>query len=293
MSKATCAWDECDRAAVKRGYCDRDYHRARRAGLIEAPQARTCEDCGTQFVPGRPGSAHTKCLPCRKKRPVCRGCKGPLPLVQRGGPRAGPIVAGYYCSEGCKPRCSIDGCEKPRRKRGWCANHYATWRDHGDPEAKVKHRWSTERRCVVCGITPGHPDWEGVRRKWCSDRCQRLWWKHGGNVPDSIACAKCGVDVPLVVPVGSRRRRRSDTSFCAACIRHARVAVTALQLAEEDGAWCRLCGDPVDVSLKSPHRLSPTVDHIVPRALGGSDERSNLQLAHRSCNSSKRHRYVG
>ena len=29
--------------------------------------------------------------------------------------------------------CSIDGCEKPSRTRGWCGMHYRRWRAHGDP----------------------------------------------------------------------------------------------------------------------------------------------------------------
>lgn len=31
-----------------------------------------------------------------------------------------------------KVTCSVDGCNKPRRKRGWCEPHYACWRKHGD-----------------------------------------------------------------------------------------------------------------------------------------------------------------
>lgn len=30
-------------------------------------------------------------------------------------------------------RCSVDGCDKPRRTRGWCSAHYERWRSHGDP----------------------------------------------------------------------------------------------------------------------------------------------------------------
>ncbi len=29
--------------------------------------------------------------------------------------------------------CSIDGCEKPARSRGWCDGHYTKWRRHGSP----------------------------------------------------------------------------------------------------------------------------------------------------------------
>jgi 5-methylcytosine-specific restriction endonuclease McrA len=46
---------------------------------------------------------------------------------------------------------------------------------------------------------------------------------------------------------------------------------------------CGICGkalhgDPFDL---------PVVDHIIPRALGGSDDPANLQATHRSCNARK------
>lgn len=36
--------------------------------------------------------------------------------------------------------CSIDGCGKPRRARGWCQGHYSRWRRHGHPEIKLNTR---------------------------------------------------------------------------------------------------------------------------------------------------------
>lgn len=258
------------------------------------PRLGTCERCQASFVAGKAGPIASRCPDCRKARPACRGCGGELPLVVRGGSRGGPIVAGYYCSDDCKPRCSIDGCGQPARKRGWCANHYSTWHAHGKADAPVKYRWATERLCLTCGLGGDSPAWESQYRKWCSATCYTTWRKYGGDVPESVTCAICGAEVPLALPPGAgRKRRRADTAFCDRHARHGRVGVTARQLAEETGAWCRLCGDPVDLSLHSPDRLSATVDHIVPRALGGPDDRSNLQLAHRGCNSSKRHRFVG
>lgn len=52
------------------------------------------------------------------------------------------------------------------------------------------------------------------------------------------------------------------------------------------GGLCALCRQPVD--LTTPAGPSqPTIDHIVPQSCDGGDQRSNLQLAHRGCNSRK------
>lgn len=51
-------------------------------------------------------------------------------------------------------------------------------------------------------------------------------------------------------------------------------------LAEERVCW--ICGRPgaPDDPL--------TADHVIPRSLGGSHDRSNLRAGHRSCNSSRK-----
>lgn len=51
---------------------------------------------------------------------------------------------------------------------------------------------------------------------------------------------------------------------------------------------CGICGKPVDFSLKYPHPMSATVDHIIPVSKGGHPtDIDNLQLAHRCCNRAK------
>lgn len=51
---------------------------------------------------------------------------------------------------------------------------------------------------------------------------------------------------------------------------------------------CGICGQPVDVTLKPPHPLAPTVDHLIPVNKGGHPSAmENLQLAHATCNRQK------
>lgn len=35
------------------------------------------------------------------------------------------------------PRCSMEGCGKTIRARGWCAQHYGRWQRHGDPTVRL------------------------------------------------------------------------------------------------------------------------------------------------------------
>lgn len=50
---------------------------------------------------------------------------------------------------------------------------------------------------------------------------------------------------------------------------------------------CAICGKPVDKSLKFPHPLSASVDHIIPWNKGGDCSLDNLQLTHLTCNRKK------
>lgn len=51
---------------------------------------------------------------------------------------------------------------------------------------------------------------------------------------------------------------------------------------------CGICGKPVDISLKPPHPLAPTIDHIIAISKGGHPSSiDNLQLAHATCNRQK------
>jgi len=62
------------------------------------------------------------------------------------------------------------------------------------------------------------------------------------------------------------------------------------ELIERDKSTCHLCGKHVDCSLSGRDEMGPTIDHILPLSFGGADCKSNVKLAHRSCNVSRGNR---
>lgn len=57
------------------------------------------------------------------------------------------------------------------------------------------------------------------------------------------------------------------------------------RIMSRDGCLCSICRDPLDRGLTDEHHPRYiTFDHILPRALGGTDREDNLRLAHRRCN---------
>lgn len=203
--------------------------------------------------------------PSRIRR-ACPTCSGPINL--------GPGQHAY-CSDECRPACSVEGCVRPTRGTTvYCEGH----------RHETTRRWRAQGAdCAVCGNQV--PIGIG-RREYCSNSCKKL----GRDRLKFFACARCEEAVSLIEfsPQGSRgrktdRRLRSDAALCAECRRRPMwSALSVPQLIKRDGINCRICGCAVD--LKAKGDLRPSIDHIVPRAAGGSDDASNLQLAHIWCN---------
>ena len=64
-------------------------------------------------------------------------------------------------------------------------------------------------------------------------------------------------------------------------IEHQQVKFIKRQLINNGGAVCGICGKPI-TDMKDC-----TIDHIKPRAKGGTTTIENCQLAHRECNLKK------
>lgn len=62
------------------------------------------------------------------------------------------------------------------------------------------------------------------------------------------------------------------------------VPRTVSLLRARDGDACRRCSEKIDFGQNGLHPDGPTIGHIVPASLGGSDAPWNLGLEHRRCN---------
>lgn len=56
------------------------------------------------------------------------------------------------------------------------------------------------------------------------------------------------------------------------------------QLIERDGLNCWLCGQILIENLPETNPFRISIDHVLDKALGGSNKIENLKLAHSDCN---------
>lgn len=64
-------------------------------------------------------------------------------------------------------------------------------------------------------------------------------------------------------------------------------------LVERDGRRCAICRRVVSLDVRSGpkgNRRGPSVDHVIPRSLGGRDDLANLRLTHWGCNQQRGNR---
>jgi len=143
-------------------------------------------------------------------------------------------------------------------------------------------------------------------RAFCSSRCQQYVQsnKHWlGEGPSSrvyfYPCPDCSAPILSRVRNGSHKVcqpcRIMRNKAINARKNHARRAAGAAVLsvadiAERDGCRCHICHRKVDLSLSGKAKWGPTIEHIVPVSLGGTNDPGNLALAHRHCNTARGNR---
>lgn len=238
--------------------------RCRSCGWAKArPQSRACAECGAEFTP-----TDDKARLCSRK---CIG-KSVGRKLQTTPRRVCDVCGAEFVRRptgtGKRPRFCSRLCADEARRSGLVKT--------GQRPTQPKPQKSPRSRiyaktCKVCGNAFCG---RNARSAFCSAQCKID--DAGFRVKGLYAAATQFIDGRYV---GAQWRR------------------TLLQyLVDRDGDRCGICGRRVDITLKSGTRGSrrgPSVDHIVPRSLGGSDDLENLRLTHWGCNQKRSNRGGG
>ena len=195
----------------------------------------------------------------------CVSCSSPF-LAKRHDQR--------FCSEKCRYRLKskLSKSQPPGvcptcqgsfpRKRGaeGLAQVYCNRSCAPKQEALPKSSPLAFRECKQCSALMV----DRVGRKYCSDVCRSA--NINARVMGFYNTAIANLDIPKAM-----MWRRKLVGY----------------LADRDGVKCGICNCRIDVVLSSGPRGSdagPSIDHVIPRSHGGSDDLSNLRLTHWSCN---------
>lgn len=151
----------------------------------------------------------------------------------------------------------------------------------GTPQGRGVHRRRNEPLCEPCRIA-----WNEYMRGRQRAARERGWVRPDREPPKTqfrpADCTKCGKALS---------RSALEEPLCALCrgnrpgynIKISRADRRAIY--ERDKWTCCICLEAVDPDAPVRSAWDATLDHVVPRSKGGTDDPANLRLAHRWCNS--------
>ena len=272
MEDRTCGSCRAPLPAGKQRYCsstclNRERERRRRLRKGQADftvRPIACVKCGTPFdeikAQGNPR------LYCDAR---CKGSRYvPVPAATRTAWRRPCEWCGDTFDPSPNMRTRQLYCSSPCLQRGYQVRA-GRLPVHGPPEPpRLRHPKPAgppePKACKACGYPfPA----TSSRRSYCSERCA------SAQITPRIMALYRLATRELDIPKASMWRHK----LC-------------VYLADRDGGRCHLCGKRVNLDLPSGPRGSdkgPSIDHLVPRSLGGGDELENLALSHWGCNRSK------
>lgn len=159
--------------------------------------------------------------------------------------------------QGCSPKCRREMAKK--RSLAW---QKAFKQEHG----RSQRGGLVESQCFRCETT-----FTGRKNgRYCSRDCwQSVVSEH--YVTEGLHRTK-------------HRRRKQR-------LREAHVEnVSRIAVLDRDKWVCHLCCKKIRKTLRYPHQMSASLDHVIPISAGGSHEMANVRAAHLICNVRKRDR---
>jgi len=230
-----------------------DCRRAARGLAVE-----DCPVCGKRFTP-KPGVR--SCSPC---------CGGILAARTRGSVaqrtgRTCEICGTTYRATYSSQRTCSRSCGKVMR--------YGPPKPKPAPEQASAHLLTCHCGAAFLSIYS--------TARWC-DACRAAGLSAYRPVDGTRSCRACGTKFASAYTGG--RRRAFCGPDCANLFKAFRISPTdRLAIYRRDAFLCHLCGRKVRRStVQDPWYAS--LDHLVPRSRGGSDDPTNLATAHLWCN---------
>lgn len=148
----------------------------------------------------------------------------------------------------------------------------------GECRRSRRDKWKREGRpCATCGR---------VTRRWQHAKCIACEVAHREAVCDVHRCERPALAKGLCSSHYAYQWRTAEGQSLngrGTWIEPKR----RLQIYERDNWTCAICDEPIDREAPVNEGRAPSLDHIVPRSLGGGHESSNLRTAHRDCNAGR------
>ena len=265
--------------------------------LHERPIGIThCQKCGKQLTSRQRSTRQKYCSrECagsplvKNKTAICLNCGKSFLLRERRTTANGKYY-GKFCSRECcfeykkkhpknVPKCRVYFNKCLWCKKEWTSNNYAKFccSQHNNI-----YRWNNNKE-------------ENLRK-------HRLYERKARNVKKRVKCCKeCGKLFETYysrkkfcskgcAQISARSKRFKRKQLMSKKVRGPFDYITWKHLLLRDGGKCQICGRRVKKKYQSKDLLSPTVDHIIPLADGGTHTWDNVQLACSECNSKKGNR---
>lgn len=325
MAKRICSVEGCDKKHAARGWCDTHYRNAKKyggdpVGRATAKPKRACAvpECGKPHVGCGYCAAHHRRFKLygdplgraeKQPRKPLRACAvlGCESLTGAKGTARGLCSKHYnrWSRWGdplaLKPTvvppetCTAPGCEKPYSTAGYCSAHHSNLLRRG--EVNPRKRGEVRDGCRVCAhcnldlpVAEFGRYKNGRVRSHCRD-CEKVVAerKRRRNPATFRRYAREYSKRNAEKRRDYQRLRRAMILSPASAFEPVNTAVVL----ERDGWRCGICENAIPKSRQWPDKLSASLDHIIPLALGGDHTYANMTAAHLGCNMAKGSRVAG